>query len=78
MELKPTAALYDKGVSNYEFLWEGTESQRSPSEAFPEELLGSGLRGTQPLCGAGHGERGTPVLAATAPSAAIQSEGTES
>lgn len=43
MELKPTAALYDKGGSNYKFLWEGTESQRSALEALPEELLGSGL-----------------------------------
>lgn len=39
MELKPPAALYDKGGNNYEFLWEAKESQRSPSKLLPDELL---------------------------------------
>lgn len=44
MELKPPAALYDKGGNNYEFLWEAKESQRSPSKLLPDELLISRLR----------------------------------
>lgn len=44
MELKPPAALYDKGGNNYEFLWEAKESQRSPSKLLPDELLISKLR----------------------------------
>lgn len=39
MELKPPAALYDKGGNNYEFLWEAKESQRSPSKLLPHEPL---------------------------------------
>lgn len=44
MELKPPAALYDKGGNNYEFLWGSKESQRSPSKLLPDELLISKLR----------------------------------
>lgn len=54
MELEPPAALYDKGGNNYEFLWEAKESQRSPSELLPDELLISKLR----RCGAALQRRG--------------------
>lgn len=44
MELKPPAALHDKGGNNYEFLREAKESQSSLSKLLPDELLISKLR----------------------------------
>lgn len=73
MVLKPTAALYDKGGNNYEFLWEAKESQRSPSKLLPNELLISQLmRCRAALQSQGkQGASGTLVLTMTAPSSDI-------